>query len=78
MNWIGVNTELPPCNFELYETGECVSEVVIVHDINSYEFNMGFGHVNDEGVWTVYDGEHDFMNVQNVTHWKILPRLPKG
>lgn len=75
--WISVEDELPHCDYELRETGEIVSNVVMVHDINSYDFNMGFGHVNEEGEWTVYDGEHDFMNVQNVTHWKKLPNLPK-
>ena len=77
MSWIKCSDKLPPCNYELRETGEYVSEVVLVHNINSYEFNTGFAHVNDEGVWTVYDGEHDFMNVGDVTHWQPLPKLPK-
>ena len=77
MNWISVKDKLPSCNYELHETGDYVSNVVMVHDVNSYEFNMGFGHVNDDGIWTVYDGEHDFMNVQNVTHWMPLPKPPK-
>lgn len=77
MGWISVKNGLPPCDYEHCETGDYVSNVVMVHDVNSYEFNAGFGHVNDDGVWTVYDGEHDFMNVQNVTHWMPLPELPK-
>ena len=76
-DWIDVKNSLPNCQFELFETDEYVSNVVMVHDINSFEFNIGFGHVNEYGVWTVYSGEHDFMHVQNVTHWKPLPRLPK-
>lgn len=77
MGWISVKNGLPPCEYEHFETGDYVSSVVMVHDVNSYEFNVGFGHVNDEGIWTVYDGEHDFMNVQNVTHWMPLPEPPK-
>lgn len=64
---------MPVCEYELCETGECVSQVVMVHDANSYEFNIGFGHVNDMGEWNVYNGEHDFMNVLNVTHWMLPP-----
>lgn len=78
MSWISVDSNTPACIYELCSTGETVSQVVQVHDINSFEFNIGFGHVNDNGVWTVYDGEHDFMNVLNVTHWKPLPEPPKN
>lgn len=75
--WISVKEWLPSCDHELHETGECVSNVVMIHNANSYDFSLGFGHVNDEGEWTAYDGEHDFMNVVDVTHWKPLPSLPK-
>lgn len=75
--WIDIKYGLPPCDYEHCETGDYISTVVMIHDINSHEFNVGFGHVNDEGIWTVYDGEHDFMNVQNVTHWMPLPEPPK-
>lgn len=74
--WIDARKRLPTCEFELCDTGEYVSNVVLVTDKNSGIYNLGFGHVNDEGVWTVYDGEHDFMNVQNVTHWATTPDLP--
>ena len=56
MNWIKVEDKLPSCDYEFHGTGDYVSNVVMVHDVNSYEFNMGFGHVNDDGIWTVYDG----------------------
>lgn len=75
--WISVKNKLPECEFELCENGDYVSNVVLVCNINSYEFNTGFGHINDNGAWSVYDGEHDFMNVSNVTHWMPLPELPK-
>lgn len=75
--WISVDDGLPDCEFELFETGDYVSNVVMVHSSNTFGFNIGFGHVNEGGVWSVYDGEHDFMNVVNVTHWMPLPEPPK-
>lgn len=75
--WINAKSKLPECAYELCDTGEKVSNVVMVHNVNSYEFNMGFGHVNDNGIWTVYDGEHDFMNVGDVTHWQEMPDISK-
>lgn len=75
--WISVEDRLPPCDFEFCETGEHVSNVVLVHSAVTYGFNMGVGHVNEEGVWNVYSGEYDFMNVSNVTHWMPLPEPPQ-
>lgn len=75
--WISVKNRLPPCEFELHETGENVSNVVLIHNKNSYEFNIGMGHVSDSGAWTIYDGEYDFMNISDVTHWMPLPELPE-
>lgn len=75
--WISVNERLPSCGHELNETGGCVSNVVMIHNANSYKFSLGFGHVNDKGEWAAYDGEHDFMNVVDVTHWQPLPSFPK-
>lgn len=76
MKWISVKDRLPPCEFELVQTDESVSNVVLVSDNNSYSYSLGFGHVNSDGIWTVYDGEHDFMNVQNVTHWAEHIEMP--
>lgn len=75
--WISVEDELPPCDFEFCETGEHVSNVVLIHSAATYGFNMGMGHVNEDGVWNVYSGEHDFMNVLEVTHWMPLPDAPQ-
>lgn len=75
--WISVEDGLPPCDFEFCETGECVSNVVLIHSAATYGFNMGMGHVNEDGVWNVYSGEHDFMNVLEVTHWMPLPDAPQ-
>lgn len=75
--WISVEDGLPPCDFEFCETGECVSNAVLIHSAATYGFNMGMGHVNEDGVWNVYSGEHDFMNVLEVTHWMPLPDAPK-
>lgn len=74
--WISVEDGLPPCDFEFCETGERVSNAVLIHSAATYGFNMGMGHVNEDGVWNVYSGEHDFMNVLMVTHWMPLPELP--
>ena len=76
MKWISIKDKLPPCDYECCETGDYVSNVVLVTDNNSYSYSLGFGHVNSEGKWTVYDGEHDFMNVQNVTHWMPHIEMP--
>jgi hypothetical protein len=75
--WIDVSRGLPTREFELCATGEYVSNVVLITDKNSGTYTLGFGHVSDEGVWTIYDGEHDFMNVQKVTHWMPLPEPPQ-
>lgn len=75
--WISVEDGLPPCDFEFCETGERVSNAVLIHSAATYEFNMGMGHVNEDGVWNVYSGEHDFMNVLEVTHWMPLPDAPQ-
>ena len=75
--WISVEDGLPPCDFEFCETGERVSNAVLIHSAATYGFNMGMGHVNEDGVWNVYSGEHDFMNVLMVTHWMPLPDAPQ-
>lgn len=39
---------------------------------------VGIGHYQDDGNWRVYEGEHDFMNIESdkITHWRELD-LPK-
>ena len=75
--WVSVEDRLPPCDFEFCETGEHVSNVVLIHSATTCGFNMGMGHVNEDGVWNAYSGEHDFMNVLMVTHWMPLPDAPQ-
>lgn len=75
--WVSVEDRLPPCDFEFCETGEHVSNVVLIHSAATCGFNMGMGHVNEDGVWNAYSGEHDFMNVLMVTHWMPLPDAPQ-
>lgn len=75
--WVSVEDRLPPCDFEFCETGEYVSNVVLIHSAATYGFNMGMGHVNEDGFWSAYSGEHDFMNVLEVTHWMPLPDAPQ-
>lgn len=70
MEWISVNTRSP------LEEGLRISNTVMVSDINSHP-SIGFGHVTHDGVWTIYEGEHDFMNPATVTHWMPLPAPPK-
>lgn len=74
--WISVEEGLPPCEFEFCETGERVSNAVLIHSATTYGFNMGMGHINEDGIWSAYSGEHDFMNVLDVTHWMPLPEPP--
>ena len=75
--WVSVEDRLPPCDFEFCETGEHVSNVVLIHNAATYGFNMGMGHVNEDGGWNAYSCEHDFMNVLMVTHWMPLPDAPQ-
>lgn len=75
--WINVKIEVPDCSYEDFEHGKYISQVVQVHDYDSYDFNIGFGHMKENGEWVIYKGEHDFMNPEKVTHWKKLPNLPK-
>ena len=37
----------------------------------------GFGELHSDGRWVCYGGEHDFMNVKEVTHWSPLRAAPK-
>lgn len=77
MNWIDVTKQKPVCNYECHETGLTISDVVLVSDIGSHP-SFGMGHINEYGEWNCYNGEHDFMNVLNVTHWMPLPAPPSN
>ena len=78
--WVSVR-EKPSTNYEYSEwdnNGEnctfdgMVSDTFIITD---GQFT-GHGHYKDNGVWTVYQGEHDFMNIkpEEITHYmKPLP-----
>lgn len=74
--WISVNDRTPDCINECTESNELISNTVLVSDSNDHP-SIGFGHICEHGYWVTYDGEHDFMNVQNVTHWMQLPEPPK-
>ena len=76
MKWIKVEDDTPHCRHECTTTGSYISNTVLISNCNEYS-SIGFGHVSEEGVWTCYDGEHDFMNIVKVTHWMPIPELPK-
>ena len=74
--WISVEDRLPIRRYECFETGNLISRSVLITNKNESP-SIGVGHVDDNGSWTCYDGEHDFMNVSSVTHWMPLPEPPK-
>ncbi|EXA70274.1 hypothetical protein J503_0522 [Acinetobacter baumannii 984213] len=54
-----------------------ISNTVIISNSDNHP-SIGFGHIQDDGVWVVYEGEYDFMNPSKVTHWMPLPEPPKN
>lgn len=73
--WISVDDKLPVVQYECHQTGLMISDAVLISDANDYP-SYGFGHMDENGNWIKYSGEHDFMNVENVTHWQPLPPPP--
>lgn len=76
MNWISVKDKLPECLHECTSSFTEVSNTVLIADSGDMTA-IGFGHINEHGVWTVYQGEYDFMNLEDVTHWMELPKYPR-
>lgn len=80
LKWVSVEV-IPACNHELTEwDDDCknclfdgfVSDTFIITD----GMYTGHGHYRDDGCWTVYKGEHDFMNIDpsEITHYmKLVP-----
>lgn len=77
MEWISVDEQLPQCKHECTQTGMEISNTVVVSDSNNHP-SIGFGHLQDDGNWVVYEGEYDFMMPSHVTHWMPLPEPPKN
>ena len=82
-DWVKVSDRLPLCTHEADDE----------HDLDGYPTWTGFvsdsleisdgaslarGHLRDDGVWVVYDAEHDFQLVEpsEIKYWKSLPVLP--
>ncbi|WP_165495931.1 DUF551 domain-containing protein [Phytopseudomonas daroniae] len=74
--WIPVTHRLPECRHECTTDHLMVSDSVLVTDDSSLQ-NLGMAHLKDTGEWTVYEGEHDFMNPENITHWMPMPSSPR-
>lgn len=69
--WISVNNRLPECMHECTASGLEISDTVLVSNSKDNP-SIGFGHLREDGNWVVYEGEHDFMNPQKVTHWMLM------
>lgn len=77
--WISVKDRLPICEFEHEELGVMVSQTVNIYGVSVDDnHGQGFGELHGDGRWVCYGGEHDFMNVKEVTHWSPLPAAPKA
>lgn len=73
--WIPVAETLPECRHECTTDHQMVSDTVLVTDA-SVAMNLGMAHLKDDGAWVVYQGEHDFMNPESITHWMPMPKSP--
>lgn len=80
--WVSVDTP-PNCGFEHTEwdrDGEmCLFDGMVSNSFHITDgHNVGLGHYQDDGIWRVYNGEHDFMNIDpdKITHYKYID-LPK-
>lgn len=73
--WISVDERMPKCEHECTGSGTDISQTVLIAN-GPLEFGMG--HLQDDGKWVCYGGDHDFMYVDPVTHWLPLPRAPSN
>lgn len=73
--WTPVAEMLPECSHEYTTDHQMVSDTVLVTDA-SVAMNIGMAHLKDDGIWVVYQGEHDFMNPESITHWMPMPKSP--
>jgi hypothetical protein len=73
--WVPVTDALPECSHECTTDHLMVSDTVLVTDASA-AMNMGMAHLKDDGAWVVYQGEHDFMNPESITHWMPMPMSP--
>ena len=81
--WIEVKNQLPVCNIELEDDpdedgyarfhGYASQSVEIT---NGYEWARG--HYRDDGKWTVYEAEYEFLMIdpKTITHWQPMIELP--
>lgn len=75
--WISVDDRLPECRIECTSSGTDVSSTVyLLGDSIGGSPGYGIGHLQSDGKWVCYDGEHDFMCITCVTHWMPLPAAP--
>jgi len=74
--WISVENRTPEIEHECTTSETMISDAVIVSDIDDFH-SVGFAHYHKGGYWTVYGGEHDFMNPLKVTHWMPMPKHPE-
>lgn len=72
-----VKDRLPDRRHKDTSANTMISDTVLVHD-EADPLSVGFGHLTEQGNWVVYSGEHDFMNVLNVTHWMAIPKAGEG
>jgi hypothetical protein len=76
--WISVKDRLPECRLECTSSGTDVSNTVyLLGDSIGGSPGYGIGHLQSDGIWVCYDGEHDFMCITCVTHWMAMPAAPK-
>lgn len=75
--WISVKERLPECPHEMdTDDGQfMVSQSVLFCDSSMWPC-MAMGHMVEDGTWTNYGGDHDFMYPETVTHWMPFPDGP--
>ncbi|MCY1167800.1 hypothetical protein D9M73_77730 [compost metagenome] len=69
--WISVADNLPICENECTSSGTEISNTVLVYS----PLQLGFGHLQDDGKWVIYEGDYD-MAPTTVTHWMSIPKAP--
>ena len=75
--WVSVEDRLPECKHEDTSDEVMVSDsLMIAGPCVDGSIGVGIGHYQLNGKWICYASEHDYFNIETVTHWMPLLAAP--